>query len=115
MSRRAWTLIGVLAALVLLVGAYVVLTRPKAAPAPAAALPELSKGDKDKVTRIVLTDRPEGTLTLVRNADTWHTDPPFAGSLEPTSIDNLLFSFSALTAERVIEALLKKKTLPLLL
>ena len=103
MSRRAWTLIGVLAALALLVGAYVVLGRPKPAPAPAAALPELSKGDKDKLVKVVLTDRPEGTLTLVKTADKWNTEPPVSAVLEPTSIDNLLFTFSALSAERIIE------------
>ena len=103
MSRRAWTLIGVLAALVVLVGAYFVLSRPKPAPAPAAALPELSKGDKDKLVKVVLSDRPEGTLTLVKTAEKWNTEPPVSVVLEPTSIDNLLYSFSALSAERIIE------------
>ena len=103
MSRRAWTLIGVLAALVLMVGAYVLLTRPKPAPPPAAALPVLSKGDKDKLAKVVLADRPEGTLTLVRNGDKWLTDPPVNAALEPTSIDTLLNSFSELNAERIIE------------
>jgi hypothetical protein len=103
MSRRGWTLIGVLVALGVMVGAYLILTRPKPAPAPVAALPELSKGDKDKLVKVVLSDRPEGTLTLVKKAGNWNTDPPVTVALEPTSIDNLLFSFSALSAERVIE------------
>jgi hypothetical protein len=103
MSRRAWTLIGVLAVLGILIGAYFYVSRPKPAPAAAAAPQELSKGEKDKLVKVVLTDRPEGTLTLVKKADKWNTDPPVSVALEPTTIDNLLYSFSALNAERVIE------------
>jgi hypothetical protein len=51
----------------------------------------------------VLSDRPEGTLTLVKKAGKWNTEPPAAVPLEPTTIDDLLFSFSALNAERIIE------------
>jgi len=103
MSRRGWTLIGVAVVLGLLIGAYVFVTRPKPAPAPAAAQPVLSKGDKDKLVKVVLSDRPEGTLTLVRKAGTWNTEPPVAVQLESTALDDLLFSFSALNAERIIE------------
>jgi hypothetical protein len=102
MSRRAWTLIGVLAALGLLIGAYLYVSRPKPVPA-AAAVHELSKGDKDKLVKVVLGDRTEGTFVLVKKADKWTTEPPVSVALEPTSIDNLLFSFSALNADRVIE------------
>jgi hypothetical protein len=103
MSRRAWTLIGVLLVLGVLIGAYFYVSRPKPAPAPAAVQPELSKGDKDKLVKVVLSDRPEGTLILVKKAGAWNTEPPVSVPLEPTTIDNLLFSFSALNADRVIE------------
>jgi hypothetical protein len=103
MSRRGWTLIGILVVLGALVGAYFFVTRPKPAPAPAAAQPSLSKGDKDKLARVVLSDRPEGTLALVKKAGKWNTDPPVVVPLEPTSIDDLLYSFSALNAERIID------------
>jgi hypothetical protein len=103
MSRRGWTLIGVLVVLGVLVGAYFFVTRPKPAPAAAAVQPELSKGEKDKLVKVVLSDRPEGTLTLVKKAGKWNTEPPAAVPLEPTTIDDLLFSFSALNAERIIE------------
>jgi hypothetical protein len=102
MTRRSWTLVGVLAVLVVLIGAYFVVTRPKPAAA-APALIELSKGDKDKIVRVALTDRPEGTLTLEKKAGKWVVQPPVTGALEDTSVDNLLYSFSALNAERVIE------------
>jgi hypothetical protein len=103
MSRRGWTLIGVLVVLGVLIGAYFLVTRPKPAPAPAVVQPVLSKGDKDKLARVVLSDRPEGTLTLVKKAGKWNTEPPVAVPLEPTTIDDLLYSFSALNAERIIE------------
>jgi len=103
MSRRGWTLIGVLVVLGVLVGAYFFVTRPKPAPAAAAVQPELSKGEKDKLVKVVLSDRPEGTLTLVKKAGKWNTEPPAAVPLEPTTIDDLLFSFSTLNAERIIE------------
>ena len=103
MSRRGWTLIGVLVVLGVLVGAYFFVTRPKPAPAAAAVQPELSKGEKDKLVKVVLSDRPEGTLTLVKKAGKWNTEPPAAVPLEPTTIDDLLFGFSALNAERIIE------------
>ncbi|MGA2380947.1 MAG: DUF4340 domain-containing protein [Spirochaetia bacterium] len=103
MSRRGWTLIGVLVVLGVLVGAYFFVTRPKPAPAAAAVQPELSKGEKDKLVKVVLSDRPEGTLTLVKKAGKWNTEPPAAVPLEPTTIEDLLFGFSALNAERIIE------------
>ncbi|MGO9307924.1 MAG: DUF4340 domain-containing protein [Spirochaetia bacterium] len=103
MSRRGWTLVGVLVVFGVLVGAYFFVTRPRPAPAAAAVQPQLSKGDKDKLVKVVLSDRPEGTLTLVKTAGKWNTEPPAAAALEPTSIDDLLFSFSALNAERVID------------
>lgn len=103
MSRRGWTLIGVLVVLGVLVGAYFFVTRPKPAPAAAAVQPELSKGEKDKLVKVVLSDRPEGTLTLVKKAGKWNTEPPAAVPLESTTIEDLLFSFSALNAERIIE------------
>ena len=102
MTRRSWTLIGVLAALVVLVGAYVLVTRPKPSPAAPATI-TLSKGDKDKIVQVALTDRPEGTLTLVKKDGKWSVQPAVSGALEDTSIDNLLYSFSSLTAQRVID------------
>jgi hypothetical protein len=104
MSRRGWTLLVVGVALVVLIGAYFFLSRPKPAPAAPAAQHELSKGDKDKLVRVTLSDRPEGTLTLEKKAGKWNTVPPVAFPLESTAIDDLLFSFSALNADRTIDA-----------
>ena len=104
MTRRSWTLIGVVIVLAVLIGAYLFVTRPKPAAAPsAAAAVVLSKGDKDKITTVSLTHRPEGTLTLVKKAGAWTVQPAATGALDGSSIDNLLYSFSSLNAERVIE------------
>ncbi len=102
MTRRSWTLIGVVVVLAALVGVTLILTRPKPTP-PAPAPIVLSKGNKDTIVRVTLTDRPEGTLTLEKKAGKWSVQPPAVGALEDTSIDNLLYNFSALNAERVID------------
>jgi hypothetical protein len=101
MTRRSGTLLGVLVVLAALIGAYLLVTRPKPS-APTPALITLSKGDKDKIVRVTLTDRPEGTLTLVKKDGAWSVQPPVTGALEDVAIDNLLYSFSSLNAERVI-------------
>ena len=76
MSKRAWTLVAVVVVLAAAIGGYFLLSRPKPAPAAAAAKPvELSAGDKDKLVKVVLTDRAEGTLTLTRTGATWAIEP----------------------------------------
>ena len=104
MSRRSWTLAGVLAVVVVLVGAYVLVTRAR--PGSTAKVPDqisLSKGDKTKIVRVALTDRAEGPLVIDKKAGKWTTDPPLSVALDDTSIDNLLDDFSSLNAQRVIE------------
>ncbi len=104
MSRRSGTLIAVLAVLVIGIAAVVWVTRPKPAPvgtAPARA--ELSKGDAAKLARVVLADRTEGSLTLVKTAGKWNTEPPRRAALAEFSIDDLLSTFAALSAERTLE------------
>lgn len=104
MSRRSWTLVGVLAVIVVLVGAYVLVTRSK--PSPIRKAPEtiqLSKGDKAGIVRVALTDRAEGPLVLAKKAGKWNTEPPVTAVLDDTSIDNLLDDFAALAAQRVID------------
>lgn len=104
MNRRGWTLIAVLIVLGALVGGYFWITRPKPAPvSTASAKVELSKGDKDKLVKIVLTDRPEGTLTLVKKGKDWTTEPAVQVPLDSSNMDDLLYSFSALQAERTID------------
>ena len=104
MSKRSWTLIVVLVVLAGLVGGYFLLSRPK--PAPAAAKPvELSKGDKDKLVKVMLSDRPEGTLTLARTGANWVLEPraPASVTLDPSNLDDLAATFTSLTADRVID------------
>jgi hypothetical protein len=104
MSKRAWTLIAVVAVLGVLIGAYFWLTRPKPAPAAGkAAQLELAKGDKDTITKIVLTDRKEGTLTFTKKNGTWLTEPASVAKVDPSNMSDLLYTFSALNAERVID------------
>ena len=73
MNRRGWTLVGVGIALVVLIGGWFLLSRPKAAAPAAPAAHVLSKGDKDTLAKITLSDRAEGMLTLVKKAGhgTW--------------------------------------------
>ncbi len=102
MNKRLLTLLIVLVVLGGLIGGYFVITRPKPAPAATTgAKPELSKGDNDKITRIVLSDRKEGTMTLVKNGTSWTVDGK-SYPLDSSNLDDLLYSFSALFAERVI-------------
>ncbi len=103
MNRRGWTLLSVGIALVVLIGAYFFISRPKPPASAPTVQHELSKGDKDKLVRVTLSDRSEGALTLDKKSGKWNTEPPVAFPLESTAIDDLLFSFSALTAERVID------------
>jgi len=103
-TRRSWTLIGVLAVVIVLVGAYVLITRSR--PSPILKAPEviqLSKGDKAKIVRVALTDRKEGPLVLEKKSGKWNTEPPVTAVLDDTSIDNLLDDFASLTAQRVID------------
>jgi hypothetical protein len=104
MSKRAWTLLVVLVVVGGLVGGYFWLTRPKPAPAyDTGGKVELSKGDKETLAKIVLTDRAEGTLTLVKKGTAWATDPPSPFAFDATNLDDLLYSFAALFAERTID------------
>jgi len=91
----------VLVVLAALVGVYLFVSRPQPS-APTAAPVTLSKGDKDTIVQVTLTDRPEGTLTLVKKAGKWTVQPAVTAALEDTSIDNLLYSFASLNAQRVI-------------
>jgi hypothetical protein len=102
-SKRTWTLIGVVAAFGLILGGYFWLTRPKPAPAyTEGGKVELSKGEQKDLVKMVLTDRAEGTLTLVRKGETWATDPALPLSFDPSTLDDLIYSFTALFAERTI-------------
>jgi hypothetical protein len=105
MSKRGWTLLAVAVVLALLVGGYFLLSRPKAVPASAAKPVELSKGDKDKLVKVVLTDRPEGTLTLSRTGSNWSLEPrgPASVTLDPSNVDDLAALFTSLSADRVID------------
>ena len=102
MNRRLLTLVIVVVVLAGLVGAYLLVTRPKPVKA-AAAAPDLVKADKDKLVKIVLSDRPEGTLTLEKKGKAWTVDSPRQYALDESSIDDLTLNFTLLPAERVID------------
>lgn len=102
MSRRLLTLVIVLVVLAGLVGAYFVVTRAKPVKA-AAAQPELLKADKDKLVKIVLSDRTEGPLTLEKKGKAWAVGVPGQYALDQSSLDDLALTFTSLTAERMID------------
>ena len=95
-----------LGALAALAGVYAYL---RLKPAPAApgleegAKRELSKLEAEKLVKIVLSERPEGTLTLVKKNGAWVLDPAYPVKLDESSVDDLVYSFTALFAERTIE------------
>jgi len=106
MKKRTIAMIATLAVLAALAGAYAYL-RLKPAPAAAdtgeAAKKELSKLDAEKLVKMELSERPEGTLTLVKRDGAWTLDPPLAVKLDTSTVDDLVYSFTALFAERTIE------------
>jgi hypothetical protein len=104
MNKRVWTLIAVLVVLGALIGGYFWVTRPKPAPVSTEApKAELSKGDKDAIVKVVLTERAEGTLTFEKKGTDWSVTPALGGTLDASLMDDLLYSFSSLMAERTIE------------
>jgi hypothetical protein len=105
MSRRSWTLIVVVVVLGVLVGGYFWLSRPKTAAAPAAQKLPLSVGDKDTLVKMVLTDRKEGTMTLVKNGKAWTMEPPAPAwvTFEAGTMDDLAGLFTSLYAEEVVD------------
>lgn len=102
MSRRLLTLVIVLVVLAGLVGTYLVVSRPRPEKA-AAAPPQLIKVDKDKLVKMVLSDRAEGRLALEKKGKTWTVDSPQEYALDESTIDDLALTLTALSAERVID------------
>jgi hypothetical protein len=105
MSRRGWTLLVVLVVLGGLIGGTLWLTRPKPAPAAANARTQLLKGDREKLTKVQLTARAEGDLTLLKKGSNWTFMPagPSGLVLDTSNLDRLLTGISDLFAERVID------------
>jgi hypothetical protein len=107
MKKRTIALLVTLVILAVLAGvyAYLRLKPASAAPGPAEdAKRELSKLDAEQLVKIVLSERPEGTLTLVKKDGAWALDPASPVKLEASAVDDLVYSFTALFAERTIEA-----------
>jgi hypothetical protein len=107
MKKRTVAMIATLGVLAVLAGVYAYLRLRPAPAAPEAeegAKKELSKLDAEKLVRIVLSDRPEGTLTLVRKDGAWALEPASPVRLDSSTVDDLVYSFTALFAERTIES-----------
>ncbi|HVP17584.1 MAG TPA: DUF4340 domain-containing protein [Spirochaetia bacterium] len=102
MKRRLLTLGIVLVVLAGLVGAYLVVTRPRPVKA-ASTAPALISADKDKLMKIVLSDRAEGTLTLEKKGKSWSVDSSRQFALDQSNLDDIVLTFTSLTAERVID------------
>ncbi len=102
MSRRVVTLGIVGVVLAGLVVAYVLVTRPRAVKT-ASTTPTLISVDKDKLAKIVLSDRAEGTLTLEKKGKAWTVESAGQFALDQSTIDDIVLTFTSLTAERVID------------
>jgi hypothetical protein len=106
MKKRAIAMAVTLGVLAALAGVYAYLRLRPAPAAPVAdegAKKELSKLDAEQLVKIVLSDRPEGTLTLVKKDGTWALEPASPVKLDSSTVDDLVYSFTALFAERTIE------------
>ncbi len=105
MSKRGWTLIGVLVVLCALIGGTLLLTRPKPASAAADTRIQLLKGDKEKLVKVELTGRAQGELTLLKNGKDWKLVPPGPAWLvfDESNLDRLVTGISTLFADRVID------------
>jgi hypothetical protein len=106
MKKRTLAMVVTLGVVAALAGVYTYL---RLKPAPAAPGPEesakreLSKLDTEKLVKIALSERPEGTLTLVKKDGAWILDPATPVKLDGSAVDDLVYSFTALFAERTIE------------
>ena len=105
MSRRGWTLIGVLVVLCALIGGTLWVTRPRPAAASADTRIQLLKGDKEKLVKVELTGRAQGDLTLLKSGKDWALVPPGPPGLvfDTSNIDRLTTGISTLFANRLID------------
>lgn len=106
MKKRTVAMLITLGVLAALAGVYAYLRLKPAPEAPAleeGARKELSKLDEAKLVKIVLSERPEGTLTLLKKDGAWVLDPPYPVKLDESTVSDLVYSFTALFAERTIE------------
>jgi hypothetical protein len=108
MSRRTWTLIAAVVVLAAAIGGFFWLSRPKpASPAAAkeAAKLTLFKGDWERLVKMALYDRPEGTLTFVKKDKDWTIDPPAPPgvTIATGTIDDLAGIFTGLAAESIVD------------
>ena len=103
MTRRSITLIAVLAAVVVLSGLAILLPKLKK-PAVAAQTQSiaLSTLDKAKITKIQVV-RKDGSLTVLKNGDSWTVDYPYPILLTGYMVDGFVDTFTSLQAESVIE------------
>lgn len=103
--KRKWILIAVSVALILLVGAallikYVPRKEPEAPPS--ADKPELSRIDKEKLVKMDVKNA-SGRLILEKKDKKWSLVPPQNVALSESSLDDLAYSFASLYAERVVD------------
>lgn len=101
-KRRSIIALGV--ALILLVGVYIFLsTRPKAVvPDDTAPTVDISKVDKATIVNIALTNE-SGEIIFEKNDEGWTSTKPYPVKLAQSTVDDLSRSFTALTADVVVE------------
>lgn len=105
MRNRSQTIAAVLIAMGVLSAGYLYLsTRPKPTPPPKEnPAVQIWKFDKEKLVRIVLSDRAEGPLIAEKRDGGWKLDYLLSIRLNETKLDQLMFSFADLVAERIVE------------
>ena len=63
---------------------------------------EILKFDKDTIVKVVLESE-DGTLTLEKVDDEWTVDHSRPVKLRKVAVDDILYSFASLYAERIVE------------
>src|SRR5699024_9528522 len=63
---------------------------------------ELSKFDKDELVKITLLRR-DSTLTLTKEGEEWKADYPHEIVLKESAVDDLVYSFSSVYAEKIVD------------
>jgi len=103
MSKRQRNTIVLVVVLALLAGVYLyVVNRPKTSEDNADTRIEILKFDKDTIVKVVLESE-DGTLTLEKVDDEWTVDHSRPVKLRKVAVDDILYSFASLYAERIVE------------
>jgi hypothetical protein len=107
MSRRAWTFVISLIVIGGLGLTYLYLSTRPAPPARPSTTEtttiQIWKFKKEKLVKVVLSDRAEGTLVVEKMGSEWKVNYPYPIVFNEFGIEQLQYTFASLEAERIVE------------